>query len=655
MTLNKDFENLLSPVRIGSVEIKNRIMMAPMSVPGLATFDGCPSDYYINLLEHRAKGGVGLIVTGETVVDDEQRMISLAFYSRRMVPAFARLAEAIKAHGTRIFLQIAHTGGVSMKSMTGRQPVAPTAMKSPRYNDMPRELSLSEIQTLVEQYVQTSYWAMEAGFDGVEMHAAHGFDLIGQFLSPSTNNRKDEYGGSFEGRMRFAEEIVKDIKSLCGSDFPVGLKYNGYEALEDGIDLPLAKQIGQYMENVGVDYLHVACMTYGLDGYEYPSLPSTYSKNGPLIELAREIKGGLKSIPMVGTGGINKPELAEEILKNKDVDMLALGRAFFADPRWVDKIRRRQVSSIRPCIRCNVCHKRLFKNHLVKCTVNPFLSWGGEQELIGKVRDTKRVAVVGGGPAGAQAALVAAARGHEVTLYERQQRLGGNLIPASVPDFKADLRLLLGYYEQELSKSDIDVKLGVDASSKTILDGGFDTVILALGSEHIMPEVAGIENEWVLTASEIFDPENMRETGDELVVLGAGHVGCEAAWYLSLKGKSVKLVDVIPVDGILADEHLTNRDTLLKNLETQGVEILGDRTLREVSEGNVVFEEKNGSVESHHTDNLVIAIGFKPRDGFKKALSDHMPDHEIYEVGDCACPGRLYEAIHGAKHIAEKV
>jgi 2,4-dienoyl-CoA reductase-like NADH-dependent reductase (Old Yellow Enzyme family) len=332
MAHDGDFETLLSPIRIGNLEIKNRIMMAPMSVPGIATLDGCPSDYYINLLEHRAKCGVGLIVTGETVVDDEQRMISLAFYSRRMVPGFARLAEAIKAHGTNIFLQIAHTGGVSMKSMTGRQPVAPTAMKSPRYTDMPRELSQAEIHALIEQYGQTSYWAMEAGFDGVEMHAAHGFDLIGQFLSPSTNKRKDEYGGSFEGRMRFAEEIVKGIKSLCGPDFPVGLKYNGYEALEDGIDLPLAKRIGQYMENVGVDYLHVACMTYGLDGHKYPSLPSMYSESGPLIELAREIKRGLKSIPVAGTGGINKPQLAEQILKKRDVDMLALGRAFFADP-----------------------------------------------------------------------------------------------------------------------------------------------------------------------------------------------------------------------------------------------------------------------------------------------------------------------------------
>jgi len=655
MIHKRDFETLLSPIQIGRLQIKNRIMMAPMSMPGIATFDGSPTDYYINLLEHRAKGGVGLIVTGETIVSDEQRMISLAFYSRRMVPGFARLAEAIKAHGTRIFLQIAHTGGVSMRSMTGRQPVAPTAMQSPRYTDMPRELSLAEIQALVEQYVQTSYWAMEAGFDGVEMHAAHGFDLIGQFLSPSTNRRRDEYGGSFEGRMRFPEEIVRGIKRLCGSDFPVGLKYNGYEALEDGIDLPLAKQIGQYMENVGVDYLHVACMTYGLDGHEFPSLSSMYSKSGALIELAKEIKKDLKSIPVVGTGGINEPELAEQILKNKEVDMLALGRAFFADPRWVDKVRTRQARSIRPCIRCNVCHKRLFQTRLVKCTVNPFFSWGGGQESLAKTSHVKKVAVVGGGPAGIVAALVAADRGHGVTLYERRKKLGGNLIPASVPDFKADLRMLLGYYEQELSGSDVDVKLGLEASPKTVLDNGFDTVILAIGSEHIIPEVAGIDNEGVLTASDVFDAERKRDTGDTVIVLGAGHVGCEAAWYLSLMGKCVKLFDVIPVDEILADEHLTNRDTLLNNLQIQGVEILGSRTLREVGEGNVVFEERNGAVESYKADNLVIAIGFKPIEGFREALGDHMADYEIYEVGDCACPGRLYEAIHGAKYTAEKV
>ena len=321
----------------------------------------------------------------------------------------------------------------------------------------------------------------------------------------------------------------------------------------------------------------------------------------------------------------------------------------------MDKTRRRQVSSIRPCIRCNVCHIRLFQTRLVKCTVNPFLSWGGEQKSVGKAREAKKVAVVGGGPAGIQAALTAADRGHEVILYERQERPGGNLIPASVPDFKEDLRMLLDYYEQELNKTEVEVRLGVDASPTMILDGGFDSAILALGAEHIIPEVAGIENERVRTASEIFDPENMRDTGGDVVVLGAGHVGCEAAWYLSLKGKSVKLVDIIPVDSILADEHLTNRDTLLHNLEKQGVEILGNRTLREVSDENVIFKDKNGTVESYHADNLVIAIGFKPRDGFRRAFSDHMPDYDIYEVGDCARPGRLYEAIHGAKHMAEKL
>jgi 2,4-dienoyl-CoA reductase-like NADH-dependent reductase (Old Yellow Enzyme family)/thioredoxin reductase len=655
MTRDRDFKNLLSPIKIGNVELKNRIVMAPMSAPAFAAFDGSPTDYYINLLESRARGGVGLIVTGETVVSEDQRMISLAFYSRRMVPGFARLTEAIKCHGTRIFLQIAHPGGVSLTTMTGRQPVAPTAMKSPRYTDLPRALTTDEVRDLVEHYVQTAYWAMEAGFDGVEMHAAHGFDLIGQFLSPSTNQRRDEYGGTFEGRMKFAEEIVRGIKRLCGPNFPVGLKYNGYEAVEDGIRLPLAKRIGQYMERVGVDYLHVASMTYGLDGYEFPSLSPLYSKSGALIELAREIKKNLKSIPVVGTGGINSPEHAERILDTREVDLLALGRALFADPRWVAKIRRTQVPAVRPCIRCNVCHQRLFRNQLIKCTVNPFLTWEGEQESVKQARDIKSVAVVGGGPAGIQAALVASQRGHRVTLYERNARLGGNLIPGSVPDFKADLRMLLDYYTEAVSKSDIEVKSGVEASPNMIVAGGFDAVILALGAEHLIPEVNGIKSASVLTATEAYDPEHRQDIGDQLVILGAGHVGCELAWHMRLLRKSVTLVDIVAVDDILADEHHTNRVTLLRNLEIQGVQILGERTLREVGEGTVVFEYRNGKLESYRVDNLIVAVGFRSRKGFGEALSHHMPDRELYEIGDCATPGRLFEAIHSGKTIAEKM
>ncbi|UCE51763.1 MAG: FAD-dependent oxidoreductase [Desulfobacterales bacterium] len=655
MTRPNGFETLLSPARIGSIGINNRIAMAPMSAPGIANLDGSPSEYYISFLEERARGGVGLIITGETVVDDGHRMISLGFHSRRMVSPYARLTEAIRTHGSKVFLQIAHPGGVCVRSMTGKQPVAPTSMKSPRYTETPRELSIGEIQAIIEKYVQTAYWAMEAGFDGVEMHAAHGFDLIGQFLSPSTNRRTDQYGGSFEGRIRFAEEIVRGVKNICGPDFPIGLKYNGYEAVDDGIDISLAKKIGQHMEEIGVDYLHVASMTFGLGGSEYPSVSPMYSKNGALIELAAEVKKGLKSIPVVGAGGINEPHLAERILKNREVDLLALGRAFFADPSWVDKVRSKRISSIRPCIRCNICHLKLFQNQLLKCTVNPFFGWQGKQEAIDKARQSKKVAVVGAGPAGVQAALVAEERGHDVTLYEQAEEVGGNLIPGSVPDFKADVRMLLQYYRQALLESSIDVKLGVEVSPTTIRDGDFDAVILAVGGSHIVPEVPGIDSESVVTASEVLDPHGNKDIGDEIIVLGAGHIGCETAWHLSLAGKSIKMVDIIDADQIIADDHLTNRTVLLKNLEMQGVQVLGNRALRELSGGNAIFETEDGRVETVNVDTVVLAVGFKPKKDIKEALGNILPDYCTYEVGDCARPGRLLEAIHSGKLAGGKI
>lgn len=655
MMHSNDFENMFSPIKINELEIKNRIVMAPMGGAAYAAPDGSPTDYYINYLEARAKGGVGMIVTGNTAINNEQRMATLGFYSPKMISAFARLVEAVKVHKTRIFLQIAHLGGRSLKSVTGKQPVAPSSIKSKLYIDQPRELSKEEIQVLIQEYVQTATWAQEAGFDGVEMHGAHGHDLISQFISPSTNKREDKYGGNFEGRIRFTEKILKGIKDACGTDFPVGLKYNGYEALEGGIDLPLAKKIGQYMENIGGDYLHIASMTYGIDGYKYPSVSPLYTKSGALIELASEVKETLKSIPVIGTGGINKPELAEDILKNRQVDMLALGRALIADPNWVKKARKRRVDKIRPCIRCNVCHKRANLGKLTKCTVNPFLNWQGSQDSIKRARRPKKIVIVGAGPAGIQAALIASKRGHEVTLFEKRDELGGNLIPGTVPKFKADLKMLLQYYRREISNSNVRVNSGVEATSDIILGDTPDIVILAVGAKHIIPDVPGIDRENVLTAIEVLDPQYKKEVGKNAVVLGAGLVGCETAWYLSQQGKSVCVVDVLRVEDILEDEHHTSRATLLKSLDKQNVQILGERTLKKVKQHEVLFKRENGGEESLQADNLVIAVGFTPRREIQKSLSNQIPCYNIYELGDCVTPARLYDAIHGARYTAERV
>lgn len=650
-----EIEILFSPIKIHDIQIKNRIVLSPMSMNGIANFDGTPKDWYISFLESVAKGGVGMIITGETAVSDEHRMRGLGLYSPKMIPSYARLVEASKAYEAQVFLQIAHPGGVARSGITGRQPIAPTSMKHPRYTDVPRELSKDEIQGIIEQYVQTADWAMQAGFDGVELHAAHGFDLIGQFISPSTNKRKDEYGGSFEGRMKFTKEILKGIKDICGSGFPVGLKYNGYEAVEDGIDLTLAKKIGQYTTNVGVNYLHIASMTHELNGYKYPSVSPLYTESGALIELAQGVKEEVQSIPVMGVGGINKPEHAEDILKNKKVDMLALGRALIADPDWAEKARRKKIDNIRPCIRCNVCHQRLFSQQFSKCTVNPFFTWHGEQETIRTTRDPKKVAIIGGGPAGIQAALVASQRGHEVILYEKNKEIGGNLIPGTVPTFKSDLKLLLHYYRNKISNSDIQVKLGMHATADTILDENPDSIILAVGSKHIIPEVPGIDNENVITATEVLDPKNKREIGKSVIVLGAGLVGCETAWYLSQKNRSVHLVDVIGVDEILTDEHHANRVTLLKNLGNEGVRVHGNKTLEKIEGNEFYLTTKEAENEVINADNLIIATGFTPKKELKSALSSFLPEHKIYEIGDCVRPGRLFDAIHGGKYIAEKI
>lgn len=646
-----EFKNLFSSVNIGTLKLKNRIVMAPMD-PGLTNPDGSISERLIDYYEERAKRGVGMIITQFTAVANDQRMDSPGVYSDRLIFGLNYLAETVKAYGTRIFLQIAHHGGRATQRFTGKQPVAPSSIFSKIYEDIPRELTKNEIEDLIEKFVQAGERAKMAGFDGVEVHGAHTY-LIGQFISPHTNRRGDEYGRDFQGRMKFPREIVKGIKRVCGNSFPVGFKFSAYEHLENGVRIDLAKEIARSMEEVGVDYLHVASTTYGLDGYRYPDVPPIYAQEKEVIELAKEIKAKV-GVPVMAGGGINDPVDAEKILKEKKVDIIAIGRALIADPEWVNKAKKGKLEEIAPCIRCNICHKRLFAGKEVRCTVNPAM--GRERKYqIKKPCVSKKVVVVGAGPAGMETALVADKRGHQVVLYEKENQLGGNTIPSSVPHFKKDVAKLLEYYRKKIKKSNIQVKLGKEADLDTLINENPDVIVLATGEKQIIPEVSGIKADNVITASKLLEGKGIANIGDEVIILGAGLVGCETAWYLSSRGKCVKLFDIVGLSDILLDEHPTNRSFLLHSLKEQGVPILEYRKFKRVEKEKVTFEKKDGLEETYPMDNLIIAIGFQANTSLKEALKDSKIECEIHTIGNCKQPRDFYSAIQEGSFIGRQI
>jgi len=404
-------ERLFTPIAIGGFQIKNRIVMAPMGA-NFENIDGSVNDVLIDYFEARSRGGVGLIISPFTMVNTEQRAATLSISSDRYIPGINRLCERVQSFGARFLLQIAHPGGKVMTTLTGKRPVAPSSFKSPMYWEVPRKLTREEIETLIEEFVQAARRAREAGCEGVEVHGAHTY-LIGQFISPHTNRREDEYGGDFEGRMRFPSKIVTGIKAECGNDFIIGFKFSAHEELEGGVDANLARRIAEHMEKEGVQYIHVAA-TSSIPGLlevvsDFPSDPSIYSPPGVLVELAEKVKRGV-DIPVIATGGISDPDCAESILREDKADLVAIGRALIADPEWPAKAGR--GAEIRYCIKCNICHKQLWSKQRVRCTVNPVV---GEERRF-QMRTTlppNKVIVLGAGPAGMKAALVASQRGHD--------------------------------------------------------------------------------------------------------------------------------------------------------------------------------------------------------------------------------------------------
>jgi 2-enoate reductase len=649
-------EKLFEPGRIGKLLIKNRIAMAPMGIIGLTEPDGRISQRVIDYYVARAKGGVGLIITGLClpILDIEfgpLKKQGISFVPRidspDVIPMLRQLADAVHSHGAKIAIQL--TAGFGrvfnphLLALLNLEAVGASAV--PNVWDqkvVTRELTTGEVDAIVESFNTAAEIVKAAGIDAIELHGHEGY-LMDQFTTALWNKRKDKYGGDLDNRLRFSLEIIKNIKGKAGSDFPVIYRYAINHYLEGGRGVEESLEIARRLERAGVDALHVDAGCY--DDWYWPH-PPIYQPPGYMVDMAEAAKKAVK-IPVITVGRLGYAELADGVLKAGKADFVALGRALLADPEWPLKVKEGRLEDICPCIGCHDgCLARIVTGVSLSCTVNP--ATGNEKEYtITPSEKPRAVLVVGGGIAGMEAARVAALRGHRVTLYEKRDRLGGHLIEGSVPEFKRDVRLLNDYYVTQLRKLGVKTELRQAVTLELVNKMKPEVVIVATGSSPLVPDIPGIKNEKVVTAIDVL--LGRKKAGERVVVAGGGLVGCETAVYLAQKGRRVTIVEAL--EEIISDVFEANKQYLFKMLAENGVSVLTNTNLVRISEHGAVVENKYHRFEAElKADTIILALGLKPETDLLKALQGKVK--ELYSIGDCEGPGKIIDAVWRAFDIA---
>ncbi|HHY96379.1 MAG TPA: FAD-dependent oxidoreductase [Firmicutes bacterium] len=653
--VDKRFRKLFEPIRIGPLTVKNRIMMPSMCC-NYAGPNGETTEQDIGYFEARARGGCGLVTIDYACVSPEGRGMpgQRGIWGNQFIPALSRLADAIKAHGATTCIQL-HHGGLNAQPELVGQPVAPSRLSNARFFvTEPRELSTEEVEELVEKFAAAALRAKQAGIECVEVHGTHGY-LVCQFLSPFTNMRTDKYG---RDRKLFAIEVVRRIKERCGEGYPVIFRLDADEFLERGITLEYAKEIARALEGAGVDMFSVTGGCYDTINY---CLPPLYLEDEQekefyhFVGLAAEIKK-VVHVPVCSGGLVSDPFVAERILEQGLVDMLFVGRQLMADPEWPNKVREGRIEDIRPCMACNEgCIGRIFGNQAAWCAVNPLMGyeyrWGDEYGLPRAVK-RRKVLVVGAGPAGLEAARIAAIRGHQVVLVDRCDRVGGALNVAAVPSFKKRYPALVRWYEKQVRDLGVDVRLNTQVTPEMIEREAPDAVVAAVGGEPLVPGVRGIEK--AVLADDVL--LGKKTVGQRVVVMGGGLVGLETALYLAKQGKSCTVVEALPEIG--RDMEPTAQLTVLGPgglLAKYGISVITRRPVIEVTDQGVVVVDELGRTSTVSADSVVCALGRKPADVAPLVEKAREVGAEVWVIGDAKSARKAIDAIHEGFNVGRNL
>ncbi len=642
------FKKLFEPGWIGNLKLKNRIIKSPQHT-GLANPDGSVTDRMIRYYKEVASGGVSMVIVEYAYIDNDASRASpcqLGISNMDHIPGLSLLAQTIQANGAKAAIQISHAG---RQKFTLSKPIkAPSRVPWEEIYlagcPPPDELTFEEILQIIKSFGEAAKRAKTADFDMVELHACHGY-LISNFLSPRTNKRTDWYGGSLENRMRFLLEVVEEIKRQVGPDYPICVRVSGTDYEPDGTTIEETIELCKRLEKMGVAAIHMSGGNHHQTIHEVSPMGMSLAHN---VWAAEAVKKVLK-IPVIASGSINLPDLAEKILNEGKGDFIGLGRPLWADPEWPKKAKEGRPEDIRPCIRCNDgCLAR--GDHQAKtiwCSVN--VSICREDEFrITKVEKPKKITVIGGGPAGMEAAIVCKQKGHHVTLYEKRE-LGGALIEASIPDFKApDLKPLIDYFKTQVKKLGIEV-IKEEATPEKIKRGKFDAVIVTTGATLSIPrDIQGIDSEKVTTALKVLNGEV--NVGKRVAIIGGGVVGTEVGLFLAEQGKEIILIEMLDtfMNDITFDQKLVYEERF-KNLK---IAIYTGKRLEKVVEDGIIVVDRYGARTEIQADTVVLATGFKPNRELIEALKNE-PDLQIYEAGDCIRPRKIFDAIHEGHMIAK--
>ena len=661
------YQNLFTPVKIGSVTIKNRFAMAPMGPLGLADSEGGFNQRGIDYYTERAKGGTGLIITGVTFSDCKVETQSMpncpnsTYNPVHFIRTSREMTERVHAYGSKIFLMMsAGFGRVTIPTNLGEfPPVAPSAIPHRWLDKICRPLTVEEIRSIVKSFGDGAYNAKRAGFDGVEIHAVHEGYLLDQFAISMFNLRTDEYGGSLENRLRFAREVVEEIKSRCGSDFPVVMRFSvksmikdwregalpGEEFEEKGRDIEEGLEAAKLLVQYGYDALDTDVGTYDAWWWNHPPMYQEKGLYRPYCKMVKEVV----DVPVLCAGRMDNPDMASQALENGECDIISLGRPLLADPDYVNKLRSGRLAQIRPCISCQEgCMGRIQEYSMINCAVNPQAA--RERDMAYEpILKSKKVLVVGGGVAGCEAARVLAIRGHQPELFEKGSRLGGNLIPGGAPEFKEDDLALAEWYATTLKDLNVPVHLNHEVTKEEVLAGNYDAVIIATGSQ---PKKFSLgDDDKVYTAAQVLLKE--KDCGDSTVIVGGGLVGCETALWLAQHGKKVTIVEaldkILAVNGPLCH---ANKDMLERLVPFNGVEVVTGAKVKSYAGGVLTAETAEGE-KTIPCDSVILAVGYREEDSLYRQLEFDVP--EIYLLGDAKKVSNIMYGIWDAFEVANHI
>ena len=639
------FNAMFQPIEIGPMTVKNRFVVPPMG-NNFANTDGTMSEQSAAYYRERAKGGFGLITIEATVVHKGAKggPRKPCLYDDSTIESFRKVIDGCHAEGAKVSIQLQNAGPEGNAKNAGAPITAATSIPSVCGRDIPKQLTTEEVYELIKGYGEAARRAMEAGADAVEIHMAHGY-LVSTFLSPRTNKRVDEFGGCFENRMRFSRLIIEEIKKTTQGRIAILARINCADEVPGGLDIHDSAAIAAYLESCGLDAIHVSRAVHIKD--EFMWAPTVIHGGFSAAEV-EEIKRAV-NIPVITVGRYTEPQFAELMVKEGRADLVAFGRQSLADPAMPKKALEERLEDMTPCIAClQGCVANMYAGNPVCCLTNPFL--GHEAEPLEKAEEPKKVMVIGGGVAGLSAAFIAKERGHEVTLYEAGDVLGGNMRLAAYPPGKGDITNMIRSYIHRCQKDGVKIVMNCEVTPELIKEEKPDSVIIATGSKTLILPIEGIDNPAIIHGSDLLDGK--RAAGKKVLVVGGGMVGCETAAFLGEQEHDVTVIEFR--DTVGADVIHEHRVYLMKVFEEYGIgQITGAKVCRFFEDG-VEYETADGEHhEARGYDSVVLSMGYRNYNSLEEQVKAIVPD--TYVIGDRIRARRALDATKEAYDVASQI